>query len=80
MVQGFRRCQAVVAAKPLSVGSLKEHGREFFTGRPIWQVNGQSSTNHPEDYVRVVDGATGGLFWSHAMVDDTVWETEAFWQ
>jgi hypothetical protein len=80
MVQGFRRCQAVVAVRPLSVGSLKEHGREFFTGRPIWKVNGQSSTNHPEDYVRAVDGATGGLFWNHTMIEDAVWETEAFWQ
>jgi len=79
MVQGLRRCQAIVAAKPLSVGSLKEHGREFFTGRPIWKVNGQSSTNHPENYVRAVDGTTGGLFWSHTMVEDAVWETEALW-
>ncbi|KXX81133.1 hypothetical protein MMYC01_204082 [Madurella mycetomatis] len=80
MVQGFRRCQAVAAAKPLSVGTLTEHGREFFTGRPIWRVGGQSSINHPEGYLRSVDGATGGLYWGHPMVEDTVWETGGLWE
>lgn len=80
MVQGFRRCQTVAATKPLSVGTLTVHGREFFTGRPIWRVSGQSSMNHPEGYLRSVDGATGGLYWGHPMVEDAVWETGGLWE
>lgn len=48
MVQGLRRCQASVANRPLTVGSLTEHRREFFNGRPIWKGDGQSYANHPE--------------------------------
>ncbi|KAK4236866.1 hypothetical protein C8A03DRAFT_45196 [Achaetomium macrosporum] len=63
LVQGLRRCQAMVAARPLVIGSLTEHGREVFTGI----------------YVRSVHGVTGGLYWAHPLVEDTVWETEALW-
>jgi hypothetical protein len=80
LVQGFRRCQAVAAVTPLRVGSLTEHGREFFTGRPIWRTGGVSSTDHPEGYVRSVDGATGAVYWSHPAEEGVVWETTAFWE
>lgn len=80
MVQGLRRCQSTLANRPLTVGSLTEHRREFFTGRPIWRVDGQSSADHPEGYVRLVHAATGGLYWGHELVEDTVWETDAFWE
>jgi hypothetical protein len=59
---------------------MAEHGREFFTGRPIWKdVNGQSTANHPEGYDRSVDGATGALLWSHPMIDDVSMEAAGFW-
>ena len=80
LVQGFRRCQAVAAVNPLRVGSLTEHGREFFTGRPIWRTGGVSSTDHPEGYVRSVDGATGAVYWSHPAEEGVEWETTAFWE
>lgn len=79
MVQGLRRCQAAAASIPLQVGSLTEHGREFFTGRPIWKVDGQSRGNHPEGYVRMVDATSGALYWALEVLEGTVWETGAFW-
>ncbi|KAL2186572.1 hypothetical protein L209DRAFT_731432 [Thermothelomyces heterothallicus CBS 203.75] len=79
LVQGFRRCQAATASRPIQVGSFTEHGREFFTGRPIWNVGGRLTTEHPEGYVRRVDGATGALYWSNGMGNDVVWETVGFW-
>ncbi|KAK5654461.1 hypothetical protein OQA88_7372, partial [Cercophora sp. LCS_1] len=79
-VQGLRRCRSALANRPLTVGSLTEHRREFFTGRPVWRVDGQSYANRPEGYVRLVHAATGGLYWGHELVEDTVWETDAFWE
>jgi hypothetical protein len=80
MVQGLRRCQASVANQPLKVGSLTEHGREFFSGRPIWKLDGQSVGDHPEGYLRAVHAATGALYWNHEQAEDVVWETPGFWE
>lgn len=78
MVQGLRRCQAT-AARPLTVGSLTEHRREFYTGRPLWRVSDAVSVEHPEGYVRFVDADTGALGWAHAG-GDIVLETDGFWE
>jgi len=89
MVQGLRRCQAALATnRSLTVGSLTEYKREFFTGCPIWRgVDGQSHADHnhhhhPEGYVRSVHAATGRLYWGQEreLLGGIVWETDAFWE
>jgi len=81
LVQGFRRCQAAASfrAGPLRVGTLTETRREFFTGQPVWTVDGQSSLTHPEGYIRLADEATGGLYWGQPGAGDIFWETRGFW-
>jgi hypothetical protein len=65
---------------PLTVGSLTQHRREFYTGRPIWRSNGQSSVDHPEGYLRLVDATTGALYWGHEQGGEAVWETSPLWE
>ena len=77
-VQGFRRCQA--AGEELCVGSLAADGREFFTRRPIWRAGGVSLTDYPEGYMRLVNGASGTVYWSRPTEEGIVWETTAFWE
>lgn len=62
----------------LTVGNYTEHERKFYTGRPIWKVDGVKHTKHPEGYQNCVDIATGALKWTHEEVGD-VWDTGVFW-
>lgn len=83
LVQGWRRCQGL-AAPTLTVGSLTEHRREFYTGRPIWKVrsesgSSQSFVNHPEGYTRLVHAESGALGWIHENLEGTIWETGQYW-
>jgi hypothetical protein len=79
MTQALRRCKANFA-RPLTVGSLTEHGRECFTERPLWWVNGRLQVTHPEGYVRSVDAVTGAFSWGHELVEEVlVVETDGFW-
>ena len=67
------------AAGRLAVGGLQEHSREFFSGRPVWQVDG-ASTDHPGGYQRSVDAATGALKWTRGEhPEKIVFETQHFW-
>ncbi|KAI1144720.1 hypothetical protein F4825DRAFT_445647 [Nemania diffusa] len=80
LVQGWRRCQGLAAPK-LTVGSLTEYQREYYTGRPVWKVPSHSGSSskviatHPEGYVRMVDAETGALGWVHERVEGIIWET-----
>lgn len=67
------------AAGQLTVGELREHSREFFSGRPVWRVNGVSFGDHPGGYQRSVDSATGPLRWTHEEYPDIIAETLPFW-
>ena len=68
------------AAGRLTVGGLHEHSREFFTGRPVWRVDGVNLVNHPEGYERSADAVTGALIWTHEdFPGDAVVETGHFW-
>ena len=78
MVQGFRRCQAR-ASEGLVVAGLAEHGREFFTGKPIWKFDGKSQLNHPGGYIRAIDESNGALKWVHEEDPEVTWETGEFW-
>ncbi|RSL86981.1 hypothetical protein CEP52_015658 [Fusarium oligoseptatum] len=79
MVQGLRRCQ-VGTPGPLTVGGFTETHREFFSGQPIWSLNGNPSYTHPDGYSRVVDKETGALGWVHSEQDPQgAWETGAIW-
>ncbi|KAL1861753.1 hypothetical protein VTK73DRAFT_6929 [Phialemonium thermophilum] len=80
LCQGWRRCQGMSAAGQLHVGGLQEHSREFFSGRPVWKVDGVRTVSHPGGYQRSVDAATGSLRWTHAEhPDDVTAETWPFW-
>lgn len=78
LAQGWRRCQAELAA-PFSIGGLQPYCREYFNGQPIWKVNGQKQRSHPNGYQRGVDQQTGALIWSH-QVYPVEWETGPFWE
>ncbi|KAK7398027.1 hypothetical protein QQX98_012604, partial [Neonectria punicea] len=78
LVQGLRRCQGQTA-DVLTLGGVTETGREFYTGRPVWTVDGTSIATHPGGYYRVVDESTGALRWVHEHDPEGVWETGPFW-
>jgi hypothetical protein len=75
----LRWCQGMSATGQLTVGELREHSRETFSGRPVWRVNGVSFGGHPGDYQRSVDSATGSLRWTHEEYPDVTAETLPFW-
>lgn len=60
--------------------------REFFSGQPIWKINGMYSSE-PWGLVRMVDPQSGAFYWSEsgeetAAEEDLgqrLWDTEAFW-
>ncbi|KAM0439584.1 hypothetical protein ACHAPT_000676 [Fusarium lateritium] len=79
LVQGLRRCQVGTVPVPLTVGGVTETYREFFTGCPVWTINGQPGYMHPSGYYRVVDKDTGALKWVHQQDPQGVWETGAIW-
>src|SRR4051794_15674174 len=57
LAQGFRRCQSYYwpTAIPTRVGGLlPEPNREFFSGRPIWKVDGVSHGQHPGGFQRAI--------------------------
>lgn len=78
LVQGLRRCQAQ-ASGVLTVGGVIETSREFYTGRPVWTVNGTAVVTHPGGYYREADEDTGALRWLHEQDPQGVWETGPFW-
>jgi hypothetical protein len=80
MVQGLRRCQSQIAEASLAVGGLTQFGREFYTGQPIWQLDGKIFRNHPLGYYRIADIHTGALGWKHGQDPSRVtWETGPCW-
>ena len=69
LLQGWKRCQVMsaLAGAPdgLIVGGLRPESREFYTGRPIWRVDGLRYASHPGGYSRSVDAVSGALKWKH---------------
>ncbi|KAM0436743.1 hypothetical protein ACHAPT_002454 [Fusarium lateritium] len=79
LAQGWRRYQAEFAGPTFTVGGLAPRSREFFTGQPIWGVEGDAFRAHPGGYQRSVGAATGALIWTHKEYPAEM-ETGAFWQ
>ncbi|KAF5252257.1 hypothetical protein FANTH_2813 [Fusarium anthophilum] len=77
LAQGWRRCQGEFAS-PFTVGGFVPCSREFYTGLPIWEINGGRQNSHPTGYQRAVHNENGALIWTHN-VNPTEWETGAFW-
>ncbi|KAK0707223.1 hypothetical protein B0T21DRAFT_387679 [Apiosordaria backusii] len=87
LAQGFRRCQSYYwpAATPTQVGGLlSERNREFFSGRPLWKVDGVSHSQHPDGFQRAIDTQYGAFYWTHSdqsllPLGEVVWDTRALW-
>ncbi|KAK3363937.1 hypothetical protein B0T25DRAFT_470175 [Lasiosphaeria hispida] len=65
LVQGLRRLQGNRAQQHPTLGSFTSQLRQFYNGRPVWMVDGQYITEHPEGYYRSVDVYTGMMKWMH---------------
>ncbi|KAK3938580.1 hypothetical protein QBC46DRAFT_365378 [Diplogelasinospora grovesii] len=48
LVQGFRKCQGLRSYE-VSLGGIRPSFRQFYSGRPVWKVDGQNFGNHPQD-------------------------------
>lgn len=86
LAQGFRRCQSYYwpTAIPTRVGGLlPEPNREFFSGRPIWKVDGVSHGQHPGGFQRAIYIEYGAFYWTHSdqslLPVEVLWDTQAFW-
>ncbi|KAK3371788.1 hypothetical protein B0T24DRAFT_650609 [Lasiosphaeria ovina] len=85
--RGFRRCQSYhwPAAAPTRVGGLRsEPDREFFSGRPVWKVDGESHSQHPGGFRRAINPVHGAFYWTHSdqsllPVGQVLWDTRALW-
>lgn len=77
LVQGFRRFQGLYAM-PISVGGLTPRFRQFFSGRPVWGMEGVN-LDHPGGYQRSVDADSGAIKWTHPEDPELVRETPTLW-
>ncbi|KAG4254570.1 hypothetical protein FPRO03_06910 [Fusarium proliferatum] len=77
LAQGWRRCQGEFAV-PFTVGGFVPCSREFYTGLPIWEIDGRRQRSHPAGYQRAVHHENGALVWTHG-ANPAEWETGAFW-
>jgi hypothetical protein len=84
LAQGFRRCQSYWPAQisaPIG-GLLPERDREFFSGRPVWNINGSRQGQHPGGFYRAMNAEYGAFYWTHddpSLLDSWVWDTQSFW-
>ena len=68
LIQGFRRCQSLAAVENLIVNGYAPTTREFFSGRPLFNIGNTLSYEHPQNsqdcvFDREVDISDGSLFW-----------------
>ncbi|POR34345.1 Uncharacterized protein TPAR_05456 [Tolypocladium paradoxum] len=83
MVQGLRRCQGIWS-RDVCIGNQRPKYREFFSGVPVWKVEGKLYTK-PWGYYRQLDPSCGAFYWAYegkAVVDETgakMWDTDALW-
>lgn len=83
LAQGLRRCQGQVAF-PVSLAGYPPKGRHWFSGEPVWEIDGQA-TSQPWGYYRSVDPQTGAVQWMYggqpAVYDDGsyVWDSAQLW-
>ncbi|POR35496.1 Uncharacterized protein TPAR_04311 [Tolypocladium paradoxum] len=76
LVQGFRRCQGWTGSQQQTVGGVRMAYREFYTGRPVWDLGGQLRLEHPT-HTRVLDADSGAFYMSRGA--ERLWETAQFW-
>lgn len=83
--QGFRRVQSYYwpTMTPTRVGGLlPEPDREFFSGRPIWKVDGVAHAQHPGGFRRAINIEYGAFYWIHddqsLLPVEILWDTQAF--
>jgi hypothetical protein len=86
LAQGFRRCQSYYWPAPIPTrvgGLLPEPDREFFSGRPIWKVDGVSHGQHPGGFQRSIYVEYGAFYWTHSdqslLPVQVLWDTQAIW-
>jgi hypothetical protein len=87
LAQGFRRCQSYYwrTAIPPQIGGLfPEPAREFFSGRPVWKVDGVFHSHHPGGFQRAIHADCGAFYWTHndqslLPIGEVLWDTQAFW-
>lgn len=86
LAQGFRRCQGL-HAMDVSINGVRPYMRHFFSGMPVWHINGRDYYAIPPGHRRVMDKRSGAFFWTdatgfNALVDENgniVWDTQPFW-
>lgn len=84
LVQGFRRCQSMYPTQTPLYGHQPSY-REFFSGRPVFNIGGESVFN-PWGLVRKVDAAYGAFYWANEAGpvrghDGTfIYDTQSLWQ
>ncbi|KAK1749602.1 hypothetical protein QBC47DRAFT_465494 [Echria macrotheca] len=90
LVQGFRRCQGLLAVEHLSIKGYVPQYRELYSGRPVFcHAHGMLSYEHPETgqenngrlLDRQVDANDGSFYWrcnGQPMVDENnCWNEDA---
>jgi hypothetical protein len=84
IVQGFRRCQGMFAT-PVNLQGRSPHHRYFFSGAPIWKVDGKYY-NELAGYSRAINLSYGAFYWKFGDseflgADGTrLWDTHSFWE
>ncbi|KAK5652623.1 hypothetical protein OQA88_10216 [Cercophora sp. LCS_1] len=84
LVQGLRKCQGL-RSTDVSLGGIRPFSRQFYSGRAVWEANGQNFGDHPQGYVRAIDTTWGAFFWTSngaPLLDNSgnkVWVTLSFW-
>lgn len=85
LAQGLRRVQSYCwpTTIPTRVGGLlPEPNREFFSGRPVWKVDGVSHTQHRGGFRRAIDIEYGAFYRTHddqsLLPVEVLWDTQAF--
>ncbi|RTE81367.1 hypothetical protein BHE90_004158 [Fusarium euwallaceae] len=87
LVQGFRRCQGL-RALDVSLFGVRPSRREFYNGRPLWNLPDGLTHSRPWGHTRRVDPAYGAFYWADGdgpapLLDQNgtqVWDTAAFWE
>ncbi|KAH8659637.1 hypothetical protein BGZ61DRAFT_403732 [Ilyonectria robusta] len=86
LVQGFRRCQGL-AALDVVLNGCRPAIREWYNGRPLWDIGGGKYDASPWGYHRKLDGYSGAWYWtgddkkSNMLCENNLvaWDTPKFW-
>jgi len=88
LVQGLRRIQGTLALNSISVGGLRPERRQFFSGEPVFKVDGSYYHIPLQGYSRDVDTVYGAFFWRYDDNDqknvylsgnERIWDTSSLW-